>query len=120
MRRLTRLLLPVLFVAGLLAASESQAGTQDFTLVNQTGGIIYSLFMSESTNNSWEEDMLGDKTLAQGARLPVTFNGRTACLWDMKVTDPDGNEAFWTGINLCQVSVVVLRCNNTECWAEYE
>jgi hypothetical protein len=120
MRRLARALVPVLFAAGLMFAAESQAGTQDFTLVNQTGGTVYSLFISESANNSWEEDVLGEDTLPNGQRMNVGFSGRSACLWDMKVTDPDGNDAVWTGINLCEVSVVVLRCNNQECWAEYE
>ena len=120
MRRLARALAPVLFVAGVLTAAAAQAGTQDFTLVNQTGGTIYSLFISESANDNWEEDVLGDDTLPQGGRMPITFSGRSACLWDIRVTDPDDNEAVWTGINLCEVSVVVLRCNSQECWAEFE
>jgi hypothetical protein len=120
MRRLARVSVPVLFVLGLLMALPGHAGTQDFTLVNQTGSTIYSLFVSESDNDSWEEDVLGEDVLPNGRRMNVTFSGRRACLWDLRVTDPDDNEVTWTEINLCQVSVVVLRCKRSECWAEFE
>ena len=120
MRRLASALVPVLFVCGLAVAGASRAGTQDFTLVNQTGSTIYTLHVSESSNDSWEEDVLGEDTLADGGRMSVTFSGRKACLWDLRVTDPDENEVTWTAIDLCEVSVVVLRCDASECWAEFE
>lgn len=98
----------------------ASAGTQDFALVNQTGVEIYSLYISESANNDWEEDVLGDKVLPDGQRMNISFSGRAACLWDMMVTDDEGSSVTWTGINLCETSVVVLRCNEEGCWAETE
>ncbi len=109
-----------LLVALVLPASLTYAGTQDFTLVNQTGSTIYSLHVSETAADSWEEDVLGDDALPVGGRITVTFAGHSACLWDILAVDPDGNEVYWTGINLCEVSVVVLKCDDSECWAEYE
>ena len=120
MSRFARVFVPVLFVAGWLTATASLAGTQDFTLVNETGSAIHTLFISESSSDRWEEDVLGEDTLPDGERLDVTFSGRKACLWDLRVTDPDDNEVTWTGIDLCEVSVVVLRCNESECWADFE
>ncbi len=112
----------VMALVGLLAlgAGAAQAGTQDFTLVNQTGSEIYNLYISESANDDWEEDVLGENTLRNGGRMNIGFSGRSACLWDMMVADEEGNNVTWTGINLCQVSVVVLKCDDSECWAEYE
>lgn len=103
-----------------LAAPAAFAGTQDFTLVNQTGVEIYSLFISESANDEWEEDVLGDDVLPDGDRMRITFAGRSACLWDMMVTDDEGGNVTWEGIDLCSTSVVVLRCDADECWADYE
>lgn len=104
----------------LALAAPAAAGTQDFRLINRTGVEIYSLFVSESSNPSWEEDVLGDSVLPDGASLLITFSGREACLWDMMVTDDEGGNVTWDGINLCESSVVVLRCSDTECWAETE
>jgi hypothetical protein len=109
----------VLLLAG-LAAGPALAGTQDFTLVNQTGVEIFSLYLSETTNDEWEEDVLGDRVLPHGNRLDINFHGRRACLWDILITDEDDNQVTWSAINLCEATVVVLRCDDSECWAEWE
>ena len=109
-----------LLLSGVFFAGSALAGTQDFTLVNQTGVEIYRLFISETTNENWEEDVLGDQVLPDGSRMDIDFYGRNACLWDMMVTDEQDNTVEWTGINLCEASVVVLRCDANECWAEWE
>lgn len=96
------------------------AGTQDFTLVNQTGVDVYGLFISESANQDWEEDVLGQDILLDGGRVNISFSGRNACLWDVMVTDSVGDSLEWSGINLCEATVVVLHCNEEECWAEWE
>jgi hypothetical protein len=120
MSRFPRLALPVLVVFALGAAPAAFAGTQDFTLINQTGVDIYSLYISESSNDDWEEDVLGEDTLPDGDRVDISFSGRSACLWDMMVTDDEDGNVTWEGIDLCKSSVVVLRCDDDECWAEYE
>ncbi len=96
------------------------AGTQDFLLVNQTGVEIYNLYISETNNENWEEDVLGQDVLSNGGRIDVGFAGRRACFWDMLVTDSEGGNVTWEGLNLCETSLVILRCNEEGCWADYE
>jgi len=115
---LVLMLMVVAFILPL--ASTAEAGTQDFTLVNASGVDVFRLFISESATNDWEEDVLGDDVLLDGERIDVQFSGRDACLWDMMVTDADDDSLVWSGINLCQASVVVLHCNDEQCWAEIE
>ena len=103
-----------------LLAAPVYSGTQDFKLVNQTGSEVYSLYISESNNESWEEDVLGLDVLPEGASAVINFSGRRACLWDMMVTDEEDDSITFEGINLCQASVVVLVCSPDECWAEFE
>ena len=103
-----------------LLAAPVYSGTQDFKLVNQTGSEVYSLYISESNNESWEEDVLGLDVLPEGASIVIGFSGRSACLWDMMVTDEEDDSLTFEGINLCQASVVVLVCSPDECWAEFE
>lgn len=120
MTRAFRSALLYLMVGALGAVPAAHAGTQDFTLINQTGVDVYSLYISESSSDDWEEDVLGEDTLPDGQRVDITFSGRSACLWDMLVTDDEGGELAFQGINLCEASVVVLRCDDEECWAELE
>jgi hypothetical protein len=107
-----------IMVAGL--AAPASAGTQDFLLVNETGVEIYSLYISETNNADWEEDVLGEHVLPHGSRMTITFAGRSACFWDMMVTDDQGGSVTWNGINLCTTTTVILRCNDEGCWADYE
>jgi len=120
MTRCLRLVALVLVGCALGMTHPLYAGTQDFTLVNQTGVEIYRLFISETGNDNWEEDMLGENVLPDGARLDISFSGHSACLWDMMVTDEDDTSVTWQAINLCGSSVVVLRCDDEECWADSE
>lgn len=117
-RRTAVAVLCLLAVAAM--APQAAAGVQDFTLVNQTGIEIYSLYLSESASDEWEEDVLGEDVLPSGERLDITFSGGDTCLWDMMVTDDEDSSVTWTGINLCETSVVVLRCDDEECWSEAE
>jgi len=120
MPRFARTVLVTLVVLGLGFTANAFAGTQDFTLINQTGVEVWRLFVSETSNDDWEEDVLGDDTLPDGSRIDMSFAGRSACLWDILVTDSDENELVFQGINLCEVSVVVMHCRDGECWADYE
>lgn len=99
-------------IAALLAAAITApafAGTQDFTILNNTGYPIEQVHVSASTQDAWEEDVLGQDVLDVGDRVKIRFDAdEGACLWDLKVTYTDGETAEWQGLNLCEVSLVAL------------
>ena len=101
-----------LLVAALLAgafASPAAAGTQDFTILNNTGYPIEQVYVSASAKDEWEEDVLGRDTLPAGDRTKISFDrDEDACLWDLKVVYADEQSAEWQGLNLCELSVVAL------------
>lgn len=117
-----RLLLTVglIALASLVIPGTASAGTQDFTLVNKTGVTINNLYVSETTKDDWEEDVLGDAVLEEGESVEITFSGKKACTWDLMVKDEEGDAMYWRKIDLCEVSKVVLHCNKKECWATFE
>jgi hypothetical protein len=66
--------------ASILFAHSAGAGTQDFLLVNDTGVEIFYLYVSETNNESWEEDVLGEDVLPYGAASSSSSRGvRRAC-----------------------------------------
>lgn len=90
-------------------AAPAVAGAQDFALLNSTGFTIERVYVSASAKQDWEEDVLGDDVLPNGARTNIRFDSdEDACLWDIKVDFADGDSSEWQGINLCKVSVVAL------------
>lgn len=90
----------------------AQAGQQDFTIVNKTGYALKHIYVSESKNNSWDEDILGRDMLENGEELEVSFDkGEKTCKWDMKVAYDDGETAVWEDLNLCTISKLTLKWN---------
>jgi hypothetical protein len=117
-KTIVALSLSLVAAAGL--AVRAYAGTQDFTLVNNTGVDIHNLFVSESAKDDWEEDVLGDQVLADGESVDVNFEGKNACMWDMMVKDEAGAGVYWRKIDLCKASQVTLTCSNKNCSASVE
>lgn len=110
--------------AGFLAVAfgtSANAGDQDFTLVNKTGVEIHKMFASPHSKDDWEEDVLGDDTLANGESVDVTFSPKEkAKLWDLRVEDSDGNALEWDSLNLLEISKLTLHYKNGKGTADME
>ena len=116
--------------AGLLAAGlafapvAAVAAPQDFELHNSTGYEIKSVFISAHSSNDWQEDVLGEDTLADDGSVKIHFpGGRGAtCDWDLKVTyTEDGTSAEWTqGFDLCTISSIDIKWDGKTTSATYE
>ncbi len=113
-----------LFAAGALAMAlmtlapvAAIAAPQDFELTNSTGYEIKSVFISPHSSNDWQEDVLGQDTLADGAGVKIHFPGGRGetCDWDLKVVyTSDGSSAEWTdGFDLCTVSQIDIKWDGT-------
>lgn len=90
----------------------AQAGQQDFTILNRTGYPLKHIYVSESKNASWDEDILGRDLLEDGESFEVSFaKAEKTCKWDMKVVYDDGESAVWENLNLCQIAKLTLRWN---------
>jgi len=103
-------LIGVLMLASMAVASTSSAlaDPRDFTLVNNTDGMITHLFVSTVDTNDWEEDVLGRDVLSPGESVDIYFTGGTGCMYDIKVLVADGREGYLYGINLCTTSTVTF------------
>ena len=67
------------------------------------------LFVSPSSKNNWEEDILGEGTLPNGEEVEIEFDTEeTAELWDLKIADGEKNSIVWTQLNLLQISKITL------------
>lgn len=102
------------------AAAPATAGAaQDFMLHNKTGVVIDKLFVSPSDKDDWQEDILGQDTLADGQSVEIKFHPKeTAAKWDLKVEDSKGNSIEWHDLNLTEISEVTLHYENGKGTAE--
>lgn len=96
-------------IGALFATGLAYAATQDFTLVNRTGYEIDSVYVSKSSSNSWEEDVMGRDTLDDGESVNISFEkGERGCHYDLMVKYHDGDQSYWTDLDLCSISKVEL------------
>jgi hypothetical protein len=103
------------------AAPATSGAAQDFMLVNKTGVIIDKLFISPSDTDDWEEDILGQDVLADGASLDIKFKrSEKAAKWDLKIEDSKGASIEWNDLNLLEIEKITLRYDGKKATAETE
>ncbi len=118
---LLRMGLAALAIYALAMAPAALAGDQDFTLVNQTGFEIHSVYVSPHDADDWGEDILGEDTLADGASVEITFSRKEkTALWDLRVEDAQGNSLEWENLNLLEISRLTLHYKKGKTWADVE
>ncbi|MEW6654061.1 MAG: hypothetical protein AB1394_11420 [Bacteroidota bacterium] len=101
--------------------SLSAQGKQDVTVVNKTGVIINELHISPNDVDEWGEDILGQDVLDLDQECDIQFHPKEdVCLWDLKITDSDGNAIEWEKIDLCKALKIVLHWDGTKAWADIE
>ena len=122
MKRLLMMAAP-LCAALILAPAVAAAGDQDFTLRNRTGYTIDQVYVSAVNTDSWEEDVLGRDTLANGEAAEIEFaRSEDACRWDLKLVYDDGETAEWGNLDLCATSEIGLHYDHSsgKTWATTE
>jgi hypothetical protein len=94
-----------------LVPTIASAAPQDFTLDNETGYAIKNLYISPTTTNDWQEDVLGQDTLDNGGSVNIHFPGGRGetCEWDLKIAYNDDSSHEWTAVNLCSISKVTIH-----------
>ena len=66
---------------------------------------------------------MGRDVLGDGEAVEISFSRDTdACVYDLKVTYSDGEDAIWGGFDLCTVSTIRILYNSQtgETSAEYQ
>lgn len=64
---------------------------------------------------------MGRDALANGESVHIKFDrGEQDCLWDLKVTYEDDDEAVWDRLDLCELSKLTLHYDRAKdsTWAD--
>lgn len=112
-----RFIAPLLALAIFAQPAHALAGAGNFTLVNRTGANIGSLQIRRVGTAAWQP--LGG-TPADGGRTAVAF-ANPDCAFDIQALLADGKSVTFTGVNLCDATVVTLnRGQNGQVWVDYD
>jgi hypothetical protein len=95
------------FAAPAVAAPDGK--NRKVTVENLSSQTLYNLYASPVTSKTWEEDLLGQRTLAAGATISANIdNGSTECYYDLKAKMANGAEYIQRRVNVCAVSKWVI------------
>jgi len=92
-----------LLLAATTSGAESTDGKNRKILVqNISSQSIRELYASPVTAKTWEEDLLGTRTLAPSQSISANIdNGTNECNYDLKAVRANGSEAIERDINVC-------------------
>ena len=112
-----RLIALPLIAAAVALPAPALADAGNFTLVNRTGVNISALQIRRVGTTAWQP-LTGSPN--SGARVAVAF-ANPDCAFDIQAKLADGNSATFTGVNLCDATVVTLnRGQNGQVWVDYD
>jgi hypothetical protein len=112
-----RLIAPLLAAAIAAWPVAANAAAGNFTLVNRTGAAISTLEIRRVGTSAWQP--LGG-TPGNGARVAVAF-ANPDCAFDIRASLAGGVTATFTGVNLCDATVVTLnRGPSGDLWVDYD
>lgn len=109
------LLIAILMVLVLTLPSVGLAGSQDFTLVNDSPADIVGLWVAPANSDNWEENLLAGSYLPSQYSIPVTFdNSNNVQWWNIKIEDSNGKVWKWENkdYDLTQISEITFRYKN--------
>ncbi len=73
-------------------------------IINETKHTMMRFYASSIGKTSWEEDILGQGTLAPGASVVINIDdGSGYCLYDFKGVFDDGDEVIQNRIDVCKI-----------------
>lgn len=103
-------LIIVLSIVCVLSAAESVfALNKKLDIMNGSQMDIYTLKVSPTNANQWEENLLQEETLKNGDKVMIEISRtENAEAWDITVTDKNGNESSWIGLPLDKAGNITL------------
>ncbi|WP_418449440.1 hypothetical protein [Bilophila wadsworthia] len=104
-----RLIVALALVASLGMAGHALAMDKKINIFNGAQYDIYTLYLSPTNANDWEENLLKQETLPNGDKVDVEVS-RTekAEAWDVKVTNKAGETMTWIGVPLNKAGQITL------------
>lgn len=94
--------IPAVLAAVVLAIPAYAQTSESLRVNNRSGMTLYSLHASPTTNNSWENDLLGQNVLSSGRYIDITIRNVTNCNYDVRLEFTNG-QVLTDRVNVCTV-----------------
>ena len=94
-----------LAVAVIIACvADASAYDRRVVVVNNTSTSIQEFYASNTGQNDWQEDILGNDMLQPGQEVTINIDdGSGYCKYDFRAVFEDATETTKAGVNVCEV-----------------
>ena len=94
--------IPALAIVVATAAPAVAQSTQDLTIRNRSGSTLVNFWASAQSNNSWENELLGNRVLRNGQNYSMRIRNVVDCIYDLRMEFSNGN-IVTDVVNICSV-----------------
>lgn len=92
-----------------IATAAPDGKNRKVTVQNVSSQTVRELYASPITAKTWEEDLLGQRTLTAGQTISANIdNGTTECYYDLKAVLANGKAVEQRKVNVCAASKWVI------------
>jgi hypothetical protein len=111
-----KIILSFFFVLALTAVGKvSFAQALYFNIINNTGETLNNIYVTPAEQNDWgkdilPEDLFNDQTTV---RVDIPEGYGTTCLFDLKITDLNGDAVEFRNIDACKLLNLTLHWDGT-------
>ena len=116
MKLVQRAFLGLLLAAVLVGLPQvASAGRQDFTIENQSGLAIIGLYVTPTSDYSWQEDILGGSYLRDGEAMEIEFSRYDYDrYWDIMIEFADGYVVTYSRFDLFRTGYITVYYDSVE------
>lgn len=92
----------IALVCGPLLTVNAEAADRRMKVINKSDYPMIKFQASNTKRKSWEEDILGDKTLLPGQSVVVNLDdGSGSCMFDLRAVFEGNRKAEKRNVNVC-------------------
>lgn len=110
MKKFFAFILSAGMVLSLASCNSNESSPNDFSIVNNLGSALSEVYVSESANNDWGENLLGTTSFENGKQLDISFTGAptSTSVFDIAVITQAGTEYQFKSVDLNTANIVTL------------
>ena len=99
----------------LFAPSSSNSQALYFFVTNNTRVTLNKIYVTPNETTNWGNDILPSDLFenSTSVRVDIPADYGTTCLFDMKITDLEGNAVTFTGMDACKLHTLILNGDGT-------
>ncbi len=95
----------LLVVSTVSGAASTDGKNRKVMVENLSSQTLRELYASPASSKTWEEDLLGQRTLAAGEKISANIdNGTNECQYDLKAVLANGKAFEHRNVNVCASS----------------